>query len=103
LGLVSVSAYLSCGSAREKPNDAAQHGLDVWLCHERPHEPIELLHRPERIQAYTIWSYGSFSVCTWNQLKVKAPVILVGLGIAVFLTKPLNACFWVKIMPATWD
>jgi len=47
--------------------------------------------RPERIQAYTIWSYGSFSGVTWNQLRVMAPVILVGLGVAVLLTKPLNA------------
>lgn len=46
---------------------------------------------PERIQSYTIWSYGSFSGVTWNQLRVMAPVILVGLGVAVFLIKPLNA------------
>ena len=47
--------------------------------------------RPERIQAYTIWSYGSFSGVTWNQLRVMAPVIVLGILVAVFLTKPLNA------------
>jgi iron complex transport system permease protein len=47
--------------------------------------------RPERIQAYTIWSYGSFSGVTWNQLIVMVPVLLVGLGVAILLTKPLNA------------
>ncbi|MEL7645537.1 MAG: iron ABC transporter permease [Anaerolineaceae bacterium] len=46
---------------------------------------------PERIQAYTVWSYGSFSGVTWSQLQVMAPVILVGLGLTVFLPKPLNA------------
>lgn len=47
--------------------------------------------RPERIQAYTIWSYGSFSGVTWNQLRVMAPVILLGIIFSIFLTKPLNA------------
>lgn len=46
---------------------------------------------PERIQAYTIWSYGSFSGVTWDQMKVMAPVLLIGLGISVFLPKTLNA------------
>ncbi|MFZ3071324.1 MAG: iron ABC transporter permease [Anaerolineaceae bacterium] len=46
---------------------------------------------PERIQAYTIWSYGSFSGVTWNQMKVMAPVILAGLGLSAFLPKTLNA------------
>jgi iron complex transport system permease protein len=46
---------------------------------------------PERIQAYTVWSYGSFSGVTWSQLRVMAPVILAGLALTVFLPKPLNA------------
>ncbi|HOE34292.1 MAG: iron ABC transporter permease [Chloroflexi bacterium] len=46
---------------------------------------------PERIQAYTVWSYGSFSGVTWSQLRVMAPVILVGLAVTIFLPKPLNA------------
>lgn len=46
---------------------------------------------PERIQAYTIWSYGSFAGVTWNQMRVLMPVILVGLGISFFLPKALNA------------
>ncbi len=46
---------------------------------------------PERIQAYTLWSYGSFSGVTWSQMKVMAPVILVGLLASAFLPKTLNA------------
>jgi iron complex transport system permease protein len=46
---------------------------------------------PERIQAYTIWSYGSFAGVTWSQMRVLLPVILLGLGIAAFLPKSLNA------------
>ncbi|MGB4595857.1 MAG: iron ABC transporter permease [Anaerolineaceae bacterium] len=46
---------------------------------------------PERIQAYTIWSYGSFAGVTWSQMRVMLPMVLVGLGIAAFLPKALNA------------
>ncbi len=46
---------------------------------------------PERIQAYMIWTYGSFGGVTWSQLKVMAPVMLVGLVIGSLLGKSLNA------------
>lgn len=46
---------------------------------------------PERIQAYMIWTYGSFGGVTWNQLKVMAPVMLVGIAISSLLGKSLNA------------
>ena len=45
----------------------------------------------ERIQAYINWTYGSFNGVTWNQLKVMGPAIIVGLMIALLLSKPLNA------------
>ena len=47
--------------------------------------------RPERVQAFTIWGYGSFGGVTWNQLRVMAPVILIGIGLVMFLPKALNA------------
>lgn len=46
---------------------------------------------PERIQAYAIWSFGSFSGVTWSQMRVLAPVILVGILVIVFMPKALNA------------
>jgi iron complex transport system permease protein len=46
---------------------------------------------PERIQAYTIWSYGSFGGVTWNQMRVLFPGIMLGLGLACLLPKALNA------------
>jgi iron complex transport system permease protein len=46
---------------------------------------------PERIQAYMIWTYGSFGGVTWNQLKVMAPVMVVGIVISSLLGKSLNA------------
>ncbi len=47
--------------------------------------------QPERVQAFTIWGYGSFGGVTWNQLRVMAPVILIGIGMVLFLPKALNA------------
>jgi iron complex transport system permease protein len=46
---------------------------------------------PERIQAFSLWSAGSFGGVTWRQLQIFSPVVGVGLLIAYLLTKPLNA------------
>jgi len=46
---------------------------------------------PEQIQTYVVWTLGSFGSVTWSQLRLLAPVILLGLGIAHILAKPLNA------------
>ncbi|MTJ53429.1 iron ABC transporter permease [Anabaena sp. UHCC 0253] len=45
----------------------------------------------ERIQSYIMWTFGSFSGVTWQQLAILAPVICVGLLIAVLQSKSLNA------------
>lgn len=44
-----------------------------------------------RIQQFLDWEAGSFRSVTWQQLHVLVPVLLVGLGIVVLTTKPLNA------------
>jgi iron complex transport system permease protein len=45
----------------------------------------------ERIQAYIAWTFGSFGGVTWSQMRILAPVVLLGLAIAWFSAKPLNA------------
>jgi len=45
----------------------------------------------ERIQAYIVWTFGSFSGVTWSQLRILAPAVFTGLLIAQMLAKPLNA------------
>ena len=46
---------------------------------------------PEQIQSYINWTFGSFSSVTWSQLQILLPVVAVGLLIAYFLSKSLNA------------
>lgn len=46
---------------------------------------------PDRIQAYIAWTFGSFGGVTWSQMWVVAPIVAVGLLIALALVKPLNA------------
>jgi iron complex transport system permease protein len=46
---------------------------------------------PERIQAFIIWTFGSFGGVTWRQMVVLAPAISVGLVLAFSTMKPLNA------------
>lgn len=45
----------------------------------------------ERVQAYVIWTFGSFGAVTWNQLRVLAPAVVLALGAAMLSVKPLNA------------
>ncbi|QJB47183.1 iron ABC transporter permease [Dolichospermum flos-aquae] len=45
----------------------------------------------ERIQSYIMWTFGSFTAVTWQQLAILTPVICVGLLIAVLQSKSLNA------------
>jgi iron complex transport system permease protein len=46
---------------------------------------------PEKIQAYISWTFGSFGGVTWDQLRVLTPAVLLGLLVAWFTTKPMNA------------
>ena len=46
---------------------------------------------PEQIQAYVNWTFGSFNNVTWGQIRIFAPIVVVGLLIALGLSKSLNA------------
>jgi len=47
--------------------------------------------QPERVQVFSLWTAGSFGGVTWEQMRVFAPVALIGLTIALVMVKPLNA------------
>ena len=47
--------------------------------------------QPERVQAFSLWSAGSFGGVTWSQMRVFGPVVGLGLAIALGMAKPLNA------------
>ncbi|MEM8831716.1 MAG: iron ABC transporter permease [Cyanobacteria bacterium P01_G01_bin.19] len=51
-----------------------------------------LLHfsNNNQIQSYLQWTFGSFGGVTWRQMVILAPVILLGLIMALLLSKPLN-------------
>lgn len=46
---------------------------------------------PENVQAYLSWTFGSFSGVTWQQLPIFAPVVIIGLLLALRSIKSLNA------------
>ncbi len=52
-----------------------------------------LIHfsRPEMIQAYIAWTFGSFSTVTWREMQIFFPVCMVFSFLALFTGKPLNA------------
>ncbi len=52
---------------------------------------LQFFSKAESIQAYLIWTFGSLGGLTWEELKLFIPVILLSLGWASTLSKPLNA------------
>ncbi|MBO1054982.1 MAG: iron ABC transporter permease, partial [Dolichospermum sp. JUN01] len=44
----------------------------------------------EQIQSYIMWTFGSFTGVTWQQLAILTPVICLGLLIALLQSKSLN-------------
>jgi iron complex transport system permease protein len=49
------------------------------------------LSQSERVQAYLNWTFGSFGGVTWTQMQAYAPAVIIGLVVALFLPKQLNA------------
>jgi iron complex transport system permease protein len=49
------------------------------------------LSSAERIQAYISWTFGTFGGTTWSQMRVLAPLVLLGLAGALLARKQLNA------------
>jgi iron complex transport system permease protein len=47
--------------------------------------------RPERLQQWAQWGFGSFSGVTWQRLRLFAPLSIAGVLVAFATTKQLNA------------
>lgn len=53
---------------------------------------VLLVHAdPQRAQQFLLWGLGSFSGTTWMDLRVLAPVVVIGLAAALINTRALNA------------
>jgi len=47
--------------------------------------------RPDQLERWVSWGFGSFSAVTWTELQILAPVVTIGLTLALLSTKQLNA------------
>jgi iron complex transport system permease protein len=45
----------------------------------------------DRIQAFVVWTFGSFGSVGWTRLGILAGAVAAGLAVAAVLVKPLNA------------
>jgi iron complex transport system permease protein len=45
----------------------------------------------ERIQAFVVWTFGSFGSVGWSRLGVMTTAVVIGLALAAAVVKPLNA------------
>ncbi len=51
---------------------------------------LQYFSRPDTLQQYMIWTFGSLHSTSWQQLPYLAVVVSLGLGLAYLLQKPLN-------------
>ncbi len=52
---------------------------------------LQYFSEPELVQKFVIWTLGSLSSTSWEQLGLIIPLVCGGLILAVFLIKPMNA------------
>ena len=52
---------------------------------------LQSLSNPDALKIYIVWTFGSLGAVTWTFMKVMSPVVAVGLLLAFFLQKRLNA------------
>lgn len=52
---------------------------------------LQNFSNPDAVKLFIVWTFGSLSAVTWNQMEVLAPLVCIGLFIAFGLQKNLNA------------
>jgi iron complex transport system permease protein len=52
---------------------------------------LQYFSKPELVQKFVIWTLGSLSSTSWDQLQVMIPLVLAGILSALYLIKPMNA------------
>ncbi|MCA6380630.1 MAG: iron ABC transporter permease [Cytophagales bacterium] len=52
---------------------------------------LQFVSRAEDLQSFIIWSMGSVGSTNWQEVKILALVVLIGIGIAMSQVKSLNA------------
>ncbi|TKG95641.1 iron ABC transporter permease [Puteibacter caeruleilacunae] len=52
---------------------------------------LQYFSDPVSVQSFVIWTFGSLSGVTWDKLYILVPLVSIGLLLAMYLLKPLNA------------
>lgn len=52
---------------------------------------LQYFSDPEQLQSFIVWTFGSLSGVTWNEMHLMAPVVVIGLLMSFVLIKPLDA------------
>lgn len=52
---------------------------------------LQYFSDPEQLQSFIVWTFGSLSGVTWNEMQLMAPVVVIGLLLSFVLIKPLDA------------
>lgn len=51
---------------------------------------IQNFSNPDALKLYILWTFGSLSAVTWDNLQLLTPIVFLGMGIAFMLHKKLD-------------
>lgn len=46
---------------------------------------------PALVAQFTRWGFGSYTGVTWERIPIMVPILVLGMGVAFMMSKPLNA------------
>ncbi|MFT5748976.1 MAG: iron complex transport system permease protein [Ancylomarina sp.] len=52
---------------------------------------LQYFSDPEQLQSFIVWTFGSLSGVTWNEMQLMAPVVILGLLLSIVMIKPMDA------------
>ncbi len=52
---------------------------------------LQYFSEPEQLQSFIVWTFGSLSGVSWNEMQLMAPIVILGLLLSFILIKPLDA------------
>jgi iron complex transport system permease protein len=90
-GLLVLAPVLAIASRLQNPSTVLIFGLMTGYAVSAFVTLLVAGARPDQLERWIAWGFGSFSAVTWTELQLLAPFVGLGLALACLSIKPLNA------------
>lgn len=90
-GIIVLLPTLAVASRLQNPSTVLIFGLMIGYAVSAFVTVLVAGAAPDQLERWTAWGFGSFSAVTWTELQILAPVVALGLAVALLTIKQLNA------------